>query len=62
MTYEGTAGIPLTGMTRLLFAIREASMKILLADSINSESQIVINRNIQIRLNKIMPFIKLLGQ
>lgn len=58
VTYEGTAGIPLTGMTRLLFAIREGSMKILLADSINSDSQIVINRNIQSRLSKIMPFIK----
>jgi len=58
VTYEGTAGIPLTGMTRLLFAIREASMKILLADSINSESQIVINRNIQTRLKKIMPYIE----
>lgn len=57
-TYEGEAGIPLSFMNRLLFAVREGSMKLLLADSINAESQIVINRNIQMRLKKIMPYIR----
>ena len=56
-TYSGTAGIPMSFMNRILFAIREGDLKILLADSINEDSQIVINRNIQTRLKKIMPFI-----
>ena len=55
--YEGSAGIPLTFMNRILFSIREASYKLLISSNINSESKIVINRNILQRVSKIAPFV-----
>lgn len=56
-TYEGNAGIKLTGFNKLLFAIREGSLKLIISNRINSDSRIVINRNIVDRVNKIAPFI-----
>lgn len=55
--YEGAAGIKLSGINRLLFSIREQSMKMLVANNINSNSKILIYRNIRDRVNKIAPFI-----
>lgn len=55
--YEGTAGIELKGINRLLFSIREQSMKMLIANNINRDSRIIINRNIHDRIRKIAPFI-----
>jgi uncharacterized membrane protein (UPF0182 family) len=55
--YEGEAGIKLTGFNRLIFALRERSLKILISNNINSESRIVINRNVIDRVNKIAPFL-----
>lgn len=56
-TYEGNAGIRLGGFNKLLFSIREASLKILISNNINSDSKIIINRNIVDRVNKIASFI-----
>ncbi len=55
--YQGTAGIQLKGINRLLFSIREQSMKMLIANNIHKESRIIINRNIHDRIKKIAPFI-----
>lgn len=55
--YEGTAGIQLKGINRLLFSIKEQSMKMLIASNIDSNSKIIINRNIHDRIKKIAPFI-----
>ncbi len=55
--YEGTAGIELSGLNRLLFTIRQGSLKMLLSGNINSDSKIVIYRNINQRVRKIAPFI-----
>jgi uncharacterized protein len=55
--YEGSAGIKLTFMNRLLFSIREASYKLLISNNINKDSRIVINRNILQRVYEIAPFI-----
>lgn len=55
--YEGSAGIPLKGLNRLLYTIREGSLKILISNSITSESRIVLHRNIIDRVNKIAPFL-----
>ncbi|MFA5527610.1 MAG: UPF0182 family protein [Peptostreptococcales bacterium] len=55
--YEGTGGIPLKGLNRILFAIREQSFKILISSNITSESKIIINRNIMDRVQTIAPFI-----
>lgn len=56
-TYKGTAGIRMSFLNRVLFAIREGSMKMLVSSNINSNSRIIINRNIKDRVEKIMPYL-----
>ncbi|MGB4439759.1 MAG: UPF0182 family protein, partial [Sedimentibacter sp.] len=55
--YEGTAGINLSFMNRLLFSIREASYRLMISNNINSTSKIVLNRNIMERVSEIAPFL-----
>lgn len=55
--YSGDSGITLTPFNRLLFSIRENSMKLLVSGNIDSESRIIINRNILERVNEIAPFL-----
>ncbi|MEA4987670.1 MAG: UPF0182 family protein [Anaerovorax sp.] len=56
-TYEGNAGIKLNLMNRILFAIREQNLKILVSGNIDNNSKIIINRNIKNRVQKIAPFL-----
>ncbi|MBO4881866.1 MAG: UPF0182 family protein [Firmicutes bacterium] len=56
-TYEGTGGIKLNFFNRILFAIREQSLKMLVSTNIKSDSKILIYRNINDRLEKIAPFL-----
>ncbi len=56
-TYEGTGGIKLNPFNRLLFAIRENSLKLLISTNIKSDSRIMIYRNIAQRIQKIAPFL-----
>ncbi len=56
-TYEGNAGINLNHINRILFALREQSLKILVSSNINSDSKIIIRRNIMDRVNTIAPFL-----
>ncbi len=56
-TYEGDAGIELNFFNRLMFSIRERSLKLLVSTNIDSDSRIVINRNINERVKKIMPYL-----
>ena len=53
--YKGNAGIKLTLPNRILFALREQNMKLLVSSNINSDSRIIINRNVMERVKKIMP-------
>lgn len=55
--YEGNGGIKLNFFNRLLFAIRERSLKMLVSTNIKSDSKILIYRNINERLEKIAPFL-----
>ena len=55
--YEGTAGIKMNFFNRLMFSIRERSMKILVSSNIDSNSRIIINRNVMNRVSKIMPYL-----
>lgn len=55
--YEGTAGIDLNFFNRLVFTLREQSLKLLVSSNINSDSKIIINRNVAQRVNKIAPFL-----
>jgi hypothetical protein len=56
-TYGGTGGIKLNFFNRILFAIREQSLKMLVSTNIKSDSKILIYRNINDRVNKIAPFL-----
>ena len=47
----------MTLMNRLLFAINEKDINFLLSRDINSNSKILINRNIVDRVKKIAPFL-----
>ncbi len=55
--YEGDAGIELNFFNRLVFAIKEADVQLLVSSNINSDSRIVTNRNVMDRVTKIMPYL-----
>ncbi|MBR2548106.1 MAG: UPF0182 family protein [Eubacterium sp.] len=56
--YDGTAGIKLGLLERIVFAIREKSLKLLVSTNINSKSKILINRNVVKRVTTLFPHIK----
>ncbi|MBQ4595622.1 MAG: UPF0182 family protein, partial [Firmicutes bacterium] len=56
--YKGDAGIKLGLVNRFMFAVREQSLKMLVSGNINSDSKIVINRNIEHRVKQIMPYLE----
>lgn len=56
-TYEGTSGIKMNFINKLMFAIRENNFKLFVATNIKSDSVIVINRNIHERVREIMPWL-----
>jgi uncharacterized membrane protein (UPF0182 family) len=53
--YKGDAGIKLNFISRLAFAAKERSIKLLVSSNVNGDSRIVINRNIKNRVEKILP-------
>jgi len=53
--YEGTAGIKMNFINKLMFSIRERNLRILVSGALTDESKIVINRNINQRVRTIMP-------
>ncbi len=55
--YKGDAGIRLSFINKFLFSIREGSYRLLISNNINSDSRILINRNIMKRVNEIAPFL-----
>lgn len=55
--YEGSAGIKLNFINRLLFSLKERSLKLLVSTNIDRDSRIVINRNVIGRVEKIAPFL-----
>ena len=55
--YEGNAGIKMNLFNRLVFAIREGSLKLLVSSNINGDSKIIINRNVVDRVHTIMPYL-----
>ena len=56
--YSGTAGIPMTFWNRLLMSIRNTDIQMLVSGYINSDSRLLMNRNIIDRVEKIAPFIR----
>ena len=55
--YEGNAGIKMNLFNRLVFAIREGSVKLLVSSNITGNSKIIINRNVVDRVRTIMPYL-----
>ena len=55
--YEGDAGIELNFLNRVLFSIREGSMKLFTSSNIDGDSKIIINRNVMNRVRQIMPYL-----
>lgn len=55
--YKGDAGIKMNLFNRILFSIREGSMKLLVSSNIDSDSRIIIYRNVIDRVKKIMPYL-----
>lgn len=56
--YEANAGIELTFFNKLLFAMREGSYNLLISGNVNSDSRILVNRNIIERIKTIAPYIQ----
>jgi len=57
-TYAGNGGMPVSSLwRRILFSIKYSNMQILLTTNLTSDSRIMINRNIQERVNKVAPFL-----
>lgn len=55
--YDGDAGIELSFFNRLMFSMREGSLKMLVSTNVNDDSRIVINRNVMDRVKTIMPYL-----
>ena len=55
--YEGTTGIKLNLFNRILFAIREGNVNILVSSNITSKSKILYTRDVVHRVEKIMPYL-----
>ncbi len=60
--YQGNAGISMNLLNRILFSIREGSLKMLVSTNIDSDSKIIINRNVMDRIKTIMPYLMYDGQ
>ncbi|MDD5014071.1 MAG: UPF0182 family protein, partial [Atribacterota bacterium] len=57
-TYVGSGGLPVSSLwRRILFSIKYSNTQILLTTNFTRDSRIMINRNIQKRVNKIAPFL-----
>ena len=56
-SYEGDTGIKLNLINRVLFAIREGSINILVSSNITSQSKIMYVRDVVSRVEKIMPYL-----
>ena len=58
--YQGTGGIPLnSSWKRILFAINQGDIGILLSEYISSESRIQIRQQIRERIDAVAPFLRL---
>ena len=54
--YEGKTGIPLTPLNRLMLSLKHGTLRFYLANEVNSQSRILLHRNIMERVEKLAPF------
>lgn len=57
-TYKSDHGVKLTPIKRLLYAIKEKNIRILVSSNITSDSKILYDRDIETRVQKIAPFLE----
>jgi len=58
-TWTGTTGIKLdTPLTKLLFAIRFGDLNLLISNQVNGNSQLLMNRSIEDRVQEIAPYLR----
>ncbi|WP_019850501.1 UPF0182 family protein [Desulfitobacterium sp. PCE1] len=56
--YGGKSGIQLTPFNRLMLSIKHGTLRFYLANEINSQSRILLHRNIMDRVEKLVPFLQ----
>ncbi len=56
--YQGEAGVEISGiLNRLAFALRYGDLNILISSQINPESRVLMERNVQSRVETVAPFL-----
>ncbi len=55
--FSEKTGISLSGINRLLFAIKEGSVRMFVSDQLTPESQLLMTRNVKERIENIAPFL-----
>lgn len=53
--YEGTGGVPMSFLNRLVYAFRYGDFKLLISNLIQSDSRLLMNRQVVERVEKILP-------
>ncbi|MFZ0474349.1 MAG: UPF0182 family protein [Halobacillus sp.] len=56
--FEADTGIPLSGLNRALFSLEAGSFRMFVSDQVTGDSQLLAERNIVDRVEKIAPFLK----
>lgn len=56
--YDGSAGIKMNFLNKLMFSLKEQNFKFLLSNDITKDSKIVLHKNIMERVKKIAPFLR----
>ncbi|MGE4272848.1 MAG: UPF0182 family protein [Desulfitobacterium sp.] len=56
--YQGKSGIKLTPLNRLMLSLKHTTPRFYLANEVNSQSRILLHRNIMERVEKLIPFLK----
>lgn len=56
-SYQGSTGIKLTALNKLMVSLHHGTFQLYLANEINPQSRFLINRNIKDRVQKLAPFL-----
>ncbi|ODA43055.1 UPF0182 family protein [Desulfosporosinus sp. BG] len=55
--YQGSTGIMLTPLNKLMISLHHGTIRLYFANEVNSQSRLLINRNIKERVQKLAPFL-----
>lgn len=57
-SYEGKSGVHLTPLNKLMLSLKHGTARFYLANEVNSQSRILLHRNILERVEKLAPFLE----